>query len=249
MRLSVVFILFLALTSCASMGNEEKQAAMLHQQIGTSHLMNGNYPLALTELLIAEDLDPSNPSIQNNLGLAYFVRDRLELSEKHTRQALKLDPKFSDARNNLARILIERSKFPEAIKELQPVLDDLTYTSPEKPLTNMGVAYFKMGQFEKAKGYFAKAIDYKRDDCQAQNFYGRTLYEMKDFKRAQEALDRAVGFCMRGQFDEPHYYSALTLYQLGQKSRAVTRFEEVIKLYPHGNYVEKSKSMLETIKR
>lgn len=222
---------------------------MLHQQIGTNHLMNGNYPEALSELLTAERLDSNDPSIQNNLALAYFVRDRLDLAEKHTRKALAIDPKFSDARNNLARILIERAKYPEAIKELQAVINDLTYPNPEKPLTNLGIAYFSMGQYEKAKENFAKAIDYKRDDCQAQSYFGRCLYEMKDYKRALESLDRAVGFCMRSQYDEPHYYSALTLYQLGQSNKAITRFEEIIKLYPNGSYVEKSRSMLETIKR
>lgn len=249
MKSLLIFTLFLGLCSCASLHSDDQQAAMLHAKIGSTHLMNGNYPEALTELLMAEKLDPKNPSIQNNLGLAYFVRDRFDLAEIHIRKALELDPKFSDARNNLARILIERAKYTEAIKELQTVISDLTYINPEKPLVNLGIAYFNMGQFEKARAQFAKALDYKRDDCQAQSYFGRTLFEAKDYSRAREALDRAVGFCMRSQFDEPHYYSALSLYQLGQKDKAIVRFEEIIKLYPQGTYVDKAKTMLETIKR
>ncbi|PIS10732.1 MAG: hypothetical protein COT73_07710 [Bdellovibrio sp. CG10_big_fil_rev_8_21_14_0_10_47_8] len=223
--------------------------ADLHLQIGTSQLNSGNYPQALQELLTAEDLDGDNPVIQNNLGLAYFVRNRYDLSEKHIRKALDQKSDYTDARNNLARLLIEKGQLDEAIKEAKSAAEDLTYTSPEKPMINLGLAYFKQGKFAEAKTHFLKAIDYQRDNCLANSYYGRSLYELKDKARAAAALDRAVGFCQRTQFDEPHYYSALTYYAMGQKDKAVARFEELIKLYPNGAYVDKSKIMLETIRK
>lgn len=247
-RILGVFLLILS-TACTSLSTENEETAKLHLRIGTSHLNNENYPMALNELLTAAELDPSNPVIQNNLGLTYFFRERFDLAENHIRKALKLDEKYSDARNNLSRVLIERGRYTEAAQEAQIVIQDLLYTSPEKPLINLGLAQFKMGQFETAKKNFQKALDYQRDNCLAQSFYGRTFFEMKDYNRASEALDRAAGFCQRSQFDEPHYYSALSYYQLGQKSKAEARFESLLKLYPNGRYNEKAKTMLETIRR
>ena len=51
-----------------------------------------------------------------------------------------------------------------------------------------------------------------------------------------DALDRAVSFCQKNLYDEPHYYSALTYFQLGQTAKAESRFEELLKLYPRGQY-------------
>lgn len=237
------------MTACASVSTENEETAKLHLKIGTSHLNNDNYPQALNELLVAEELDPTNPVIQNNLGLTYFFRERYDLAETHIRKALRLDPKYSDARNNLSRILIERGRYTEAAREAEIVSQDLGYQSPEKPLVNLGMAQFKMEQYAAAKKTLQKALDFQRDNCLAQSYYGRTLFAMNDYSRASEALDRAAGFCQRLQFDEPQYYGALSYYQLGQKAKAEARLESLLKLYPNGRYTEKAKTMLETIRR
>lgn len=233
---------------CASL-SRDREAADLHLRIGIGHLNAGNYPQALAELLESEKLDSSNPIVQNNLGLAYFLRDRLDLSESHLRKALSLKSDYSESRNNLGRVLIERGKYQEAISEITKVINDLTYQNPDKALTNLGLAQFKMGQYDVAKKTFIKAIDHQRENCLALNYYGRCFYELKDYRRAAESLDKAVGFCQRMMFDEPHYYSALSYYQLGQVGRAEARLEELIKLYSDGRYIDKAKSMLETIRR
>jgi type IV pilus assembly protein PilF len=241
------FILFCA--ACASVSTENEETAKLHLKIGTAHLNNENYPQALSELLTAEELDTENPIIQNNLGLAYFFRERYDLAEIHIRKALKLEPKYSDARNNLSRLLIERGRYEEAIHEATIVTQDLTYINPEKPLINIGMAQFKLRQFDAARKTLQKAIDFQRDNCLAHSFYGRSLFELKDFRRASEALDQAAGFCQRSLFDEPQYYSALSYYQLGDRPKAEARLEGLIKIYPNGKYTDKAKTMLETIRR
>ncbi len=248
-KFQLYFLLLLLVTACSSFSVRDEETAKLHLQIGTSQLESGNYPQALSELLLAESLDPENAITQNNLGLTYFFRERSDLAEIHLRKALKLNSQYSDARNNLSRILIERGRYQEALKEAQIVHEDLTYPAPEKPLLNMGIAQFKLGQFQKAKATFQKTIEFQRDNCMAHSYYGRTLFELHDFVRAAESLDRAAGFCQRIQFDEPTYYSALSYFEIGQKQKAESRLEGLLKLYPQGKYADKAKSMLETIRR
>ena len=87
-----VILIFLTAIGCASQKVKDRETrAQLHMQMGTSHLQQGNYPLALKELLNAEELDPDNPHIQNNLALAYFVRNKLNKAEEHFRKALVID--------------------------------------------------------------------------------------------------------------------------------------------------------------
>lgn len=245
----ILIIYSLVVLGCASLGDQDKKKAELYLRMGASQLEAGNYPNALRDLLKAEQLDSSNPVIQNNLGLVYFFRERLETSEKHLRKAIEMDPKYSEARNNLSRVLIEGGKYPEAEKELQIVLNDLTYPNPEKAHINLGLVKFNQKDYAASRSSFHKVLESNPDDCVSNTYFGRTFFETEDYSRATEALDRAIGFCQKSLYDEPHYYSALSYYRLGEKSKSIVRFEELIKYYPTGKYREKAKGMLSLIRK
>ncbi len=218
-------------------------------KMGVGHLERENYPQALRELLLAEELDPEDALIQLNLGLTYIYRERFDLAEKHTRKALQLNPQLTDATVNLARILIERGRYDEASLFADRAGQDLTYASPEKPLMYKGIALFKMNQFPEARKVLSRSIEYQRDNCLSQNFFGRSLFEQNQHEKAADALDRAAAVCQRLQFDEPQYYAGLSYFQLGQNRKAENRLETLLKFYPNGRYSEKAKQMLEKIRR
>jgi type IV pilus assembly protein PilF len=237
------------LTACATSTPQQKNEAELHLQIGSGFLSHGNYPAALRELQTAESLDPNSEVIENNLGLVYFVRQRNELAEQHLRQALKIKPNYTEALNNLARVHIEEGYYDEAIVELGRVLNDLTYDSAEKAWVNLGMAYFRKGQFDQAKLKLAEAIRLNRQNCLAHTLYGRSLLELRETLRAAEELDVAIGTCQASRYDEPHYFSGIAYYKLGNTDKAIARMEEVIKLYPSGDYAPKAQSMLKQMRR
>jgi type IV pilus assembly protein PilF len=221
---------------------------MLHLQIGTAHLQKGNYPIALKNLLAAEQLDPDNIYIQNNLALAYFVRNKFLEAETHFRKALKIDPAYSEARNNLGRTLIEANRHDEAIKELTKVVEDLTYENPEKAYANLGLANFRIQRYQEAKNYLVKALVTDRGNCVTNSLFGRTLYELKDYEKACEALDKAIRFCQKDGYDEPHYYSGLCYYKAGNLDKAFVRLEETTKLYKSGQYKTEAEKMLKLLR-
>lgn len=249
MRQLIWILCVFGLAGCAGTEKQNRERADLYLRMGASHIEAGNYPFALRDLLKSEEYNPKNPATQNNLGLVYFMREKYDLSVQHFKKALELDPQFSDSRNNLARVYIEQGKFKDAEDELKKVLNDLTYPTPEKAYINLGLAKFNQKQFQAALHFFSKVLQSHPDDCIANTYRGRSLFEMKDYGTAAEALDRAIGFCQKNLYDEPHYYSALTYYRLGNKAKATARFEEIIKLYPNGNYREKSKGMLELLRK
>lgn len=247
--LTLALSALLLLSSCAMFSNDNREKAELHLRVGTSYYEGGNYPQALAELLNAEKLDRTNPVVQNNLGLVYFMRERYDLAVTHLQKAVELKPSYTDARNNLARVLLESGKYTAAEEQLKIVLNDLTYTGMARAWVNMGLLKFSQKKWSEASQAFAKALQESRDNCMANSYYGRSLFEMKQYDRAAENLDRAVGFCQKENFDEPHYYSALAWYRLGDKDRSIARFEEVRKLYPEGKYREKASAMLDLIRK
>jgi tetratricopeptide (TPR) repeat protein len=227
----------------------DKERAKLHMQIGTGYLAQGQYPQAMAELLKAEQLDPRNPALLNNLGLAYYVRGRTQQAEGKFREAIRIESKFSDAKNNLARTLMDQDKNQEAIRILNEVEGDLTYNFPEKTLSNLGMAYFQLGNFKKAEDYLARSLQIRRQSCTTADFYGRTLLEMKRLEQSAEVLDQAIEFCRPTKFEEPLYFSAMSYFSLGEKEKSRARLTELLKDYPKSKYVTKAKGMLELLEQ
>lgn len=218
-------------------------------QMGTGYLQNGHYPQAMSELLKAERLDPSNPQILNNLGLAYYVRGKTKQAEAKFRLAIKANKDFSDAKNNLARTLLDQDRPQDALKLLQEVEGDLTYQFPDKTYANMGMTYFNLGSFDKAETYLLRSLEIRRQNCVTAHFYGRTLLELKRTQQSAQVLDQAVEYCRSARFEDPLYFSAMSYFSLGEKEKSRARLEELLKDYPKSKYVAKAKGMLELLEQ
>lgn len=218
---NIIIILCAAavLAGCASTSKETRERAALHMQIGTGYLSKGLYPQALSELLRADQLDPGNPYILNNLGIAYYVRGRQKQAEEKFRAAIKKEPRFSDAKNNLARSLIDQKQYTEAIRFLHEVEGDLTYQYPEKTLSNLGMAYFEQGNYKRAGEYLERAMQLRRDSCTTTNYYGRTLLETKRIKESAAVLDQAIEYCRTSKYEDPIFFSAMSYFSLGERKK------------------------------
>lgn len=247
LNLLLTTVLVVSVSACAT-SKKDREDAQIRLRLGTSLLNQGQYPSALRELLIAERLDPKNEVIQNNLALAYFMRERYELALQHLQKALEINPQYTEARNNYGRTLIELTRYDQAIEELNKVLADLTYTDPVKAWVNLGLAYFRKGDFKTAKEKFAEAVRLNRENCLGHTYFGRSLLEMKDYSAAARALDNALLICKDSNFEDPYYYSGLSYYRLGKTSTAIARMEEMLKLYPSSQYAKKAESLLKLMK-
>lgn len=227
---------------------KNRETAALHLQNGTVFFSNKKYPSALNEFLLAERLDPQNPVTQNNLAMTYFVRDRLDLAIKHINRALEINSKYSEARNNRARILIERGLFDQAISDATKVVQDLTYPTPIRAWNNIAMAEFRARRFENAKKTSTEALKLDRTNCAAQTVLGRSHLELGELKEAAETLDRATLTCKLEGEDEAAYFAGFTNYKLGRSAAAISRLEHVLKDYPEGQYAQKAQSLLEIMR-
>ncbi len=244
-------LMFIATVIFGCTTQKTKDEAQLHARIGTALLQQGHYPDALRELLAAEKLDSSDASIQNNLGLAFFMREKYKTATEHLQKALSITPSYSEARNNLGRVLIEMGRYDYAVRELEKVISDLTYPDPAKAYVNLGLAYFRQAEYPQAKVNFSKAIQLSRENCLAQTYYGRSLFELSNFDLAAQALDNAAVVCRAGSgasVDEAQYYGGLAYYKLGKTSSAISRMEEVVKLNPDGRFAKKAENLLKLMK-
>lgn len=98
-------------------------------------------------------LDPGLGPAWVNLGMALTARQELTDAQSALQQALIIDPHSNAAAINLAVVHIRRSSPQQAIRILEPFLK--TQTDP-LVLANLGVAYARTQQYEKAFNMHAR---------------------------------------------------------------------------------------------
>ena len=132
------------------------------------------------------------------------------------------------------------------MKEIKKAIEDLKYHAPEKSHVNLGLAYYRMKDWEMAEKSFAISIELNNKYCQGYIYYGRTLLKQSKFKEASRTFDTAIEFC--DNFDVPFYYSALSYLYAGSQKMAKSRFEDLLMIYPDSKYRHKTYAHLKKIK-
>ncbi len=241
-------VLNLAL-ACSTTLKTDPNKASLKMQLGVAHIENENLPLALKELLEAEQLDPKNPLVHNNLGLVYFLRKKMDLSLAHYTKATELDPQFTEAKNSLARVYIEVKQYQKAEVLLNQVIQDLTFTNQGSAYMNFGLMRFNQKRFLDAKKLFERVLETARDYCYAQVYLGRSYLELGENSNAIIQLEKAIPLCKPQKVDEAHYYSAIAHYRVGQIEKSLTRFQEIVRIFPAGPNSQSAQQMISIIKK
>lgn len=239
----------LTLIGCATQSvPERKTRSQLHTEVGTSYLTNGKLPQALGEFLKAIEYDSENAVAHNNIALVYLFREKLSLAEIHLKKAIRIVPNYTEAQNNLGRVLIERKEYKKAIVQLKKASLDLTFNAPQKVYENLGLAYFKDRNYSQSLTAIGKALEFDKNRCSSLNLKGRTLYSLKNFSLASKSFDLAILHCKGRSFAEPHYFAGLSYLKLGQKELAISRFNEIIELYPNSSFLGRAKRALTRIR-
>ncbi len=243
----IVFSLFLILASCAS----KKEVAMsekaeLYYTSGTQCLVDKRYTEALQFLTKAKEIDPANPKILNNLGMAYYLKGHRDLAVKTIEHAIDIDPKNTDARSNLAAIAMKEENYDRAETLLKEVLSDLLYDKQTITYYNLGIVALKKNQTAVAKDFFKKSLAEDSSYCPSHFKLGVFAYQNRQFKKALRSFkDASLGVCY--QDPSPTYYQALTLIEMGQFDDARIKLSEIDSRFPKSEYAAKARMKLMNI--
>ncbi len=125
-------------------------------------------------------------------SLAYMAKRKPDLAITHFQKALELKPDYTPARNNLGTAYLDKEDWHAAIDCFETAAKDLMYMTPHFPLTNMGFAYYKLGDYNKAIQYSRDALEISQNFPKAHHNLG--LACMADGRHADaiDALERAA---------------------------------------------------------
>ncbi len=238
-----IILSLLVMTSCASKDQELKEKKVgLYFGAGMQNLMDKQYTEALKNFLKANELDPNNSEILNNLGMSYYFKGEKDLAIKTLKQALKINEENSDAKVNLASIYFREKRFSEAEKTYKKVLKDLTYDKQTRTYYNLGVLELNYKKDTvAAETYFKKSI--KEDDNYCPSYFqlGVIQYNRKQFKSALKNFKEAsMGDCYESP--APHYYQALAMIDLGRFDEARVKLDEVDTHFKKSGFAVKARA-------
>lgn len=233
------------LTSCSSKKDDLRlKQAGLYFGAGTQSLMEKEYTEALKNLLQANSMDPNNPEILNNLGMAYYFKGEKDLAVKHLKLALKINPDSSDAKVNLASIFFKDKNYSEAERLYKLVLKDLTYDKQARTLFNLGIIEFEAkNDLIAAENYFKRSLKEDSNYCPAYFQLGLTQFKRRQFNNALKNFKEAgMGSCY--ETPAPHYYQALTQIELRQFDDARIKLDEIETRFKKSNFAIKAREKI-----
>jgi len=169
MKLTVYCIfLFLPLltVSCATFATESAtQNSAARYKMGVSYYSEGKVQQAFVEFQHAYELNPQNKEALYGIGIIYLLDfDETLKAIDFFQRAVKIDPDYSDAYNNLGYAHEKMGKYDAAIPFYKKAVSNLLYATPEKTFVNMGKAYYRLGRCDEA------AVAYKEAIKRAPNF-------------------------------------------------------------------------------
>ena len=135
-------------------------SAKAYSNLGRIFAEKNEFVIALQNYNKAIQLNPSLAEAYNNVGELYHKQGKIEEALSSINKAIQISPDHSLAHYNLAVLLGEKNNHSEAIQEFQEVLK----INPEFYLLSnvyngMGIAYFKLQEYEKALAYFNKTLE------------------------------------------------------------------------------------------
>jgi tetratricopeptide (TPR) repeat protein len=154
--------------------------------------------------------DPKSPIVANKIGIAYHQMHLLSLAKKSYERAVKLNPKYSDAINNLGTIYYGEKRYRKSITYYRKAM----HCSPSPSATiasNIGSAYFARKKYSDAAEWYEKAVRIDPEVFDRHSSAGTVMQE-------RTIAERAIF----------HLYLAKTYAKSGIKDRALVYLRQAL---------------------
>lgn len=136
----------------------QRRRARIRVELAVGYFQQGQSGVALDELKLALEADPSFPDAYNLLALVYFDLNEKARAEVSFRKALQLSPNDSEINNNFGWFLCQTGREALSLSYFENALKNPLYTTPEKPYTNAGLCALRINQFTTAENYLSQAL-------------------------------------------------------------------------------------------
>ena len=157
-----------------------------------------------------------SPVLANKIGIAFHQMLALDLAKKNYQRAMKLDPKYPEAINNLGTIYYAEKSYRRSIGYYKKAL---RYSSPTASIyANLGAAYFARKNYKQASEYYEEALKLDPEVFEHHGNFGTLMQERTVEERALFHLYLAKMYAKSGSDERALIYLRKALEE-GVKDR------------------------------
>jgi tetratricopeptide (TPR) repeat protein len=165
--------------------------------MGDILLTKGDAAGAISYFEKAARVNPTSILGPMELGVAYYTQSRLPEAEQQFRNALQLDPKFTDARFNLASVEAEAGNLSASVNDFKQVLTERPdYPKAQDHLGDVLFAWgdqlAKSGDNAQAAQRYGEALAYRPNDVALHTSLGAAFARLGQMDKARGELETAV---------------------------------------------------------
>lgn len=167
-----------------------RNRARIHTELASAYFERGNMGVALEELRIAIEADPTYAPAFNVLGLVHMDLRENAVAQQHFERALRLSPNDPDINNNYGWFLCQSGREEQSIAYFLAALKNPLYSTPARSYVNAGLCAIRKNNERDAFDYFQRALRSEPDNLQA-------LLNLASIQYKRGQLEPARGFIGR----------------------------------------------------
>jgi len=157
-----------------------------------------DYTLAIDYFQAALRKDRKNAVLYNKLGLSE-LRDDSSIARIHFERAVKLNPKYAEAVNNVGAVDYMRKNYGSAAKYFKKAVAlDETHSTYH---VNLGAAWFSQRKMDRAIAEYMRAMELDPDALRHESRTGVAAQISSPEERAQYSYLLAKAYAKRGDID------------------------------------------------
>jgi len=157
-----------------------------------------------------------SPVLANKIGIAFHQLALLDLAKKNYQRAISLDPKYSEAINNLGTIYYSQKNYRHSISLYKRALK---VGPPSASIySNLGSAYFSRKDYKRAIECYRVALKLDPDVFEHHSNFGTLMQERDIEERATYHLYMAKMYAQSGALERAVIYLRKALEE-GVKDR------------------------------
>ena len=227
----------------------KRDQARARRDLGIDYLSKGQNAIALRELVFAVKANPDDPATQLWLGEGYRRQGHDDLALGAMTEAVRLEPTYQVAHNNLSAFYIQLEDYENAVKHAQVLIDDPLYGQPWKAFSNRGYAQMKLGRIAEARESLEIATEFRKDFWPASLNLGLLERDagnkLKAVKHFQRVIKHPVG---HGPRAEASFHIAQILVSIGHREKAIKYFTASAQNDPDGRWADQSRDYLKILR-
>lgn len=208
-------------------GTANRMTAADAQQLGEM-LNRGMFPEVLDQVRLLMVHNRKEPFLYNIQGLAQTNLDQNKPAISSFKHAIRLNPAFAEAQNNLGLVYIKNGDAAAALPPLQKAISlKPTYAEAHH---NLGVALAALEDHTASLAAYDKALELRPDYANALNSRGNLLAVMKKYDRATADMKAALALVPNDA--EVASNLGAVLSEQGQAEAAIEYATRAVKLDP-----------------